>query len=238
MNDRLDESVKRHVGIAVNNLLHEFRGDTNNDSPMVPLSEGSDISRILKRHSGSGYAIISPCKGKSWYAAKGKSLTDKELEDLNKKRYNSLIEDIKNTPFTYTPVYGGYVENNGTDDRQEVFERSAIVYCHDRDGRQLDFEDLRRFAMTMCGKYDQDEVLVAAPNGKPTYIKADGSVSCSFDGETFNDVTQTYFTDLYSTGSPDPDRRKRRMTFLEAYANPKPQSWSEGYARWHGGEIF
>ncbi len=50
----------------------------------------------------------------------------------------------------------------------------------------------------MANKYNQDSVVVKAPDGNPEYIKKDGSLDFGFDGDiAFNDLSQEYFTDLH-----------------------------------------
>ena len=56
--------------------------------------------------------------------------TEQKIKWLNMRNKNadeSLKNDLKKSPFAYTPVYGGY---HGTDDVVDSYEPSYIVYCH------------------------------------------------------------------------------------------------------------
>jgi hypothetical protein len=153
-----------------------------------------------------------------------------------------MIEDIKQTNYSYTPTYGGFIENLGTEKETNVYERSFIIYNKDKRGNNLDFNDLYEFGLEMCRKYNQDSFLVQAPNDKPKYIKQDGSVDYEFSGgKVFNDLSQEYFTDLHKNTHKSGDvsnRKPTRFSFTEAYVNPKPQSYSERHVRWLNGEVF
>ena len=153
-----------------------------------------------------------------------------------------MIEDIKQSNFSYTPIYGGFKENLGTDKETIVYERSFIVYNKDKRGNNRDFDELFNLGIEMCRKYNQDSFLVQEPNENPKYIKQDGSVDFEFSGgKVFNDISQEYFTDLHKNTHNSGDisnREPTRFSFTEAYVNPKPQCYSERHSRWLSGEVF
>lgn len=197
---------------------------------------------MLEKHSGNGYAVISACRG------------DKSPED-NQKATQELISDIQQRGYSYTPMYGGFKENFGTEDETDVFERSIMVYNYDRKGNAGDMEDLFNFAVEMCNKYNQDSVLVKRPEGNPEYITKDGSVDMYFDKPTtFNDFQQEYFSDLHnghkSHSIHDRDSngglrgaKSTRFTlntsmFDECYINPSPATLNEAHSRRLRGEVF
>ena len=102
-----------------------------------------------------------------------------------------MIEDIKQSGFSYTPTYGGFKENLGTDQETMVYERSFIVYNKDKRGNNRNFDELFCFGIEMCRKYNQDPFLVQSPGVNPKYIKQDGSVDVEFSGgKVFNDISQ------------------------------------------------
>ena len=202
-----------------NNFLEEYRDNTYNNGKIVSINE-NDIKRIISTHSDNGYIVISPCCGDS----------------------RSMTEDIKQSGFSYTPTYGGFKENLGTDQETTVYERSIIVYNKDKRGNNRNFDELFHFGIEMCRKYNQDPFLVQAPGENPKYIKQDGSVDVEFSGgKVFNDISQEYFTDLHKNTHKSGDisnRKATRFSFTEAYVNPKPQCYGERYARWINGEVF
>lgn len=226
-----------------NNFLSEYRGRTNNNGKLVSINE-NNIKRIISTHSDNGYVVISPCRGGSDFGInpdENQYEYDK-LAQINAKRVKSLINDIKQSGFSYTPTYGGFIENLGTDQEKNVYERSFIVYNKDKRGNNRDFADLYDFAINMCRKYIQDSVLVQAPGETPKYVKQDGSIDFEFSGgKVFNDISQEYFTDLHKNTHKNGDISKRkptRFSFTEAFVNPKPQCYSERHIRWSNGEVF
>ena len=148
---------------------------------------------------------------------------------------------MKQTDFSYTPVYGGFIENKGKENEENVYKRSFVVYNHHKDGSVGDFGELRQFALDMVRKYNQDSVLIQEPNGKPQYVKQKGEVDFGFDGDiAFNDLSQEYFTDLHKNShkTMGDDSSPTRFSFLESYINPAPQCYGERVSRARNGEIF
>mgnify|MGYP006872973930 CR=1 FL=1 len=234
--------IEEAVSTTIRNFLDDYR-KTNNNGNLVPISE-NNIKRIISTHSDNGYIVISPCRGGSDFGidpTKSKGEYDK-LAYINKTRVKSIIKDIKESGFSYTPTYGGFKENLGTEKETTVYERSFIIYNKDKKGNNLNFDDLYNFGLYLCKKYNQDSFLVQAPNGKPKYVTQDGSIDFEFDGgKVFNDVSQEYFTDLHKNTHKSGDISKRkptRFSFTEAYVNPKPQCYSERHTRWLNGEVF
>lgn len=228
---------------VINNFLNEYRGATYNNGNIVSINE-NDIKRIISTHSDNGYIVISPCRSGSDFGINPQinQLEYDKLTHTNINRIRSMIEDIKQSNFSYTPIYGGFKENLGTDKEAIVYERSFIVYNKDKRGNNRDFDELFNLGIEMCRKYNQDSFLVQEPNDNPKYIKQDGSIDFELSGgKVFNDISQEYFTDLHKNTHNSGDisnREPTRFSFTEAYVNPKPQCYSERHSRWLSGEVF
>lgn len=240
---KLDKNNSETIHEVVGNFLNEYRSGTRNNANLVSINENK-IKRMITTHSDNGYIVISPCRGGSDFGivpTTNQHESDK-LAHINKERVKEMINDIKQSGFSYTPTYGGFIENLGTKNETHVYERSFIVYNKDKKGNNRDFKDLFDFGMAMCKKYNQDSFLVQAPNDTPKYIKQDGNVDFEFSGgKVFNDVSQEYFTDLHKNTDKNGDissRKPTRFSFTEAYVNPKPQCSSERHVRWANGEVF
>ena len=220
------------------NFLKDFSPNTNNKARLVPINE-TNAKRLLSRHTESGYVIISPCRGFSDFNLNPE--TDREkLQAINNKRVKELYDSIIENGFSFTPSYGGFIENQGTDDEETVYEKSFIIYPFDRNGKPVDFKRLYDFAIDAAQKYNQDSVLIANPGENPKYITQTGDVDMEFGGETtFNDATQAYFTDLHkNTHKSGLKGKSTRFSFHETYINPAPQCLSEATVRGKRGEVF
>lgn len=224
------------------NFLGEcYNENTGNRADLVSLNEVNARS-LIDRHTADGYVIISPCRGGSDFGLDPNDPKQKEmLADINNKRVKEFVDILKHTDFSYTPVYGGFIENKGKENEENVYERSFVVYNHHKDGSVGDFEELRQFALDMARKYNQDSVLIQEPNGKPQYVKQDGEIDFGFDGDiAFNDLSQEYFTDLHKNShkTMGDGNSPTRFSFLESYINPAPQCYGERVSRARNGEIF
>lgn len=237
--------------ITDRNFLSDTR-NTRNFCDLVDINETS-AKRMIDAHTQNGYIIISPCRGMEAMLKSGeiKDFGDiysqkqrDEFNRANKERVRSLIYEIKKAGVSYTPVFGGFIENKGTDKEETVFERSFVVYNQDKNGKRTDFNNLYDFGLRMCKAYEQDSFLVQYPDGgRLAYVTKDGETDLDFSGKaSFNDFSKMYFTDLHRYNSPRQDSRLTRVTFESAisgvYVNPRPQCYSESHVRWMDGEVF
>ena len=128
---------------------------------IIGISEVS-FSRMVDFHAKNGYIMVSASRSEN---------SDTE----NKKLDKQLKKDIQTAGWTYTPIFGGFVETNKeTGEKTNVVERSFIVYNHNKD-ESKDFASLQKFAIEMCKKYKQEAVLVADPTSKTVaYYDEDG----------------------------------------------------------------
>lgn len=234
------DTKNKEEKIQENNIKCYALTETNNTLP-VPILEKSNAKRLIDKHTKDGYVILSACRGFEDFNLD--SSDDNDIckhNTINNKRTKELIADIQQRKFSYTPAYGGFIENNGDSNSEEVYEQSVIVYPYKKDNT-YNFDELYEFALEMCKKYNQDSVLIKQPNDLPKYVKQDGIVDFVFNGEpTFNDVSKTYFTDLHknTSGKIKSSGKPTRFSFTESYVSQIPQSYSESHTRYLNGEIF
>lgn len=224
------------------NLLHEQYPHTKNEAAMVSINE-INAKTMLQRHSEDGFIIVSPCRGYSTFRLDPNMPGAKEiLARENNKRIVQIIQQIKSSGYSYTPVYGGFIEDMGTENEQHVYERSFLIYNRKKNGEKGDMEELVRFGQKLADQYQQESFLVKAPGEKPKYITPDGDVDMEFSGNTvFNDFSQEYFTDLHKNSEKhngNQSRKPTRFSYTESYVNPAPQCYSERHIRGLNGEIF
>lgn len=220
--------------------LKEIYEGNGNESEMIKLSE-ANAKRLIDRHSQNGYAIISACRGKYEFGLGNAEQDTNRLNQINAQRIKELVSDIQKQGFSYTLSYGGFIENQGTEEEENVYERSVIVYAEKMDGSAASPKELFGFAIAECKKFNQDSVLVKLPNENPKYFRKDGSVDYEFTGDiAFNDITKQYFTDLHKNTEQKikNNTRPTRFSFTESYIAPKPQCYSESHVRTLKGEKF
>ena len=203
-------------------------GISNPDS-MQKLNEET-LSRIINKHGADGYIIVS---------ANRSGLSGEE----NNRNTKSLINDLKNSKYGYFPVYGGY---HGTDGVVDSYEPSFIVFNHQKvTGEQDDFSNLKLLAIQLCGKYNQDSVMVKEPNENPYYINRDGDIvgKAKTNDVDLNNPKNEFYTSMIKSNNLDyknPERLKR-FSFpieFECYMNPCADTLNELRRRKEGfGEI-
>ena len=215
------------------NFLSEIKGITSNEKPLQLLTEIS-IERLLGKHSHTGYIIITSNRNEN---------TPKE----NSERYKELLQLIKDSGFTFIPVYGGFIENKGEENEKQVYEKSFIVLNFDRSGQELNYRDLYDKGMEWANKFNQDSFLSKAPNSPAKYITKSGDVDFEFNGDIkINDLTQEYFTDFFKSKNigkktnkkGDEYSKKHRFTFEGVFINPSPATYNERHVRHLLNELF
>ena len=195
-------------------IKNVFEINVNGKKTYGSLITEIGIDRLLS-HGKDGMIIISACRDKifskndncnllSEYEEfiKNTGVEDNEetqqmwLEDRNRREDARLKEFLRTkTNYSYTQAYGGYhdAKEEGVPDS---FEPSYIIYNRDRQGRPLNFEDLRNLAMELCKEYHQDSVYLQAPGEAPIYINEKGEKVNSSSSLNFikDDPKQMYFT--------------------------------------------
>lgn len=231
--------LMERMGMIAPNFISEIKGYTTNNGKMVSLNE-LNARTLINKHSKDGYVIVSPCRGYDEFGIdREQPNAYAQLVNANRPRIKELISLIKASGFSYTPVYGGFIENLGEENEENVYEKSFVIYPYDREGNLHPFEELEQFAIEMCNKYNQDSVLVKAPNSAPKYVTKTGEVDFELgDNVVFNDYAQEYFTDLHKNTQGKKQGRATRFTYTESYLNPAPCSLNESHIRYELGEKF
>ena len=236
-------NIEKIVKESIHNFLKEYRKDTFNNAELVSINE-INAKTLISRHSKDGYIVISPCRGADDFKdiINPNQSSNEQLAAINNKRINEMIAIIKNSGYSYTPVYGGFIENLGTDKETNVYERSFVIYNHDKNGNVGDFKQLYGLGIQLAKKFNQDSFLCQAPNENPKYITQNGNVDIEFDNNklAFNDISQEYFTDLHKNTDKFKNANKRtptRFSYTECFINPSPQCLSESHARRINNEV-
>ena len=189
------------------------------DCKLEPFNEA--LYQLLDKHSENGYIIVSLCN---------------DEDDCVRK----LITILKKSPWSYMPVYGGFIENKGKENETVVYEKSFMIFNYDKKGNPNKLDDLFNFGVELSKKFNQDSFLYHEPGKKPTYYKYGKHISVFSDKMKFNDYAEMYFTDLHQntheySGIP---AKVTRFKFIGCYANPKPQVVCTRFMRDKAGEIF
>lgn len=189
------------------------------DCKLEPFNEA--LYQLLDKHSENGYIIVSLCN---------------DEDDCVRK----LITILKKSPWSYMPVYGGFIENKGKENETVVYEKSFMIFNYDKKGNPNKLDDLFNFGVELSKKFNQDSFFYHEPGKKPTYYKYGKHISVFSDKMKFNDYAEMYFTGLHQntheySGIP---AKVTRFKFIGCYANPKPQVVCTRFMRDKAGEIF
>lgn len=221
------------IGNKPNNFLKEVYGRAiANNQNLVVLNEMT-MERLLGKHFNKGLCIVS--------ASRVKENTAEENNKYTREMYQAIID----SPYSFIPVFGGFIETTDNGEKLPAkYEKSAIILNYDKKGNEMDFDEMKAFAMSLGTKYKQDSILVKAPNDNPKYILTSnniGEVDYEFSGDVkINDLTQEYFTSFIKSLNMSPnqdERRKTRFSFTEMYINPTFTTLNEGHSRKLKGEI-
>lgn len=210
-------------------ILNYEKIDESRTNGLVLIGESS-LNRILTKHYENGFIIITSYRDKS-----------EKTDEQNKKDFALLKSIVANNDFSYIPVYGGYIENRGTENETEVRE-PALLITNYKSGEFTPYADdskIYKLGLELAKKFNQDSFLFK-PRGKdenPYYVTKDGQVDGEpFTGLSINNLVQNYFTDLSKKWSSD-GKTSKRFTFTEKlYINENPSSFGEAKKRY--GELF
>lgn len=212
-----------------------------------------NLNRMIRHLEEDGAIIISAQRdkvdeGNVEYYERWKKLNNIKKDDsrykkeflkwFNTKQTKSLIKDLKESGYSYVPVYGGYHDKNDRTSLTDSYEVSFVVYNIRRDKENVDFDYLFDFAIELCDKYMQDSVYVQAPGEAPNYYDCNGNIVNSKSSRKIitNDSEQEFFTALR------PHRKAQRFTsdisFESVYINPKPSSIFNRMVRVSKGELL
>ena len=163
------------------------------------------LDRVLNKHGKDGMINISANRSDM-------------PQERNDAKTRELIDDLKKSGYSYLPTYGGYRGKNGVEDD---YEPSFVVFNYNVDGEQRDFEQLKQFGLNLCGKYDQDSVLIKAPGQAPVYLNRNGEKVNSRESEKHwkNDPKQEYFTSFKSKEGVDKEIRAKLMGKYKTYCH-------------------
>ena len=114
---------------------------------------------IIAKYGDNGYAILSASRDDK---------TDQENEDVTRQ----LLTDIRAEHWSFLPVYSRF--GNIETGEEDGYNPSFIVFNQSKQGDARDYKDLFDFAKRMCGKYNQDGVMVKEPDRSSIYIDRDG----------------------------------------------------------------
>ena len=192
------------------NFLSDYRTSCKNNAPLVSLNR-SNAKRMFEKHSIDGFIIISPCRG---YADFDIDVEDKDarqqLNTINSKRIRDMIiQIIIDTEYSYMPVYGEFIENIGTDNEKKVYEKSLIIFNHDKDGNEFNLYQLFELGVNLSKQFNQDYTKQYWNNLPKNTMKYKDETHCNANS-----------------------------SFTDCYVNPAPQNFSERYSRYMNQEIF
>jgi len=164
-------------------VMRKYYGIESNMCKPIRLDEHINLDRIINKHGSNGYISISASRSE-------------EDDATNVRNTQRLLSDIRQSGYSFLPTYGGYRSKDG--EELGDYEPSFLVFNYNENGTGLNFDDLYQLAIEWCGKYDQDCVMIKAPNTPPIYVNKYGvKVNKRESNRVFkNDPKQQYFTSL------------------------------------------
>ena len=189
---------------AKEDVMNRFYGIISNHNKPVRIDEVT-LDRVLQKHGRNGMINISANR------------SDMPSE-RNDEQTKALIGDLRKSGYSFLPTYGGYRGKNGVEDD---YEPSFVVFNYTEDGQPRDFEELRQFGLNLCGKYDQDSVLIKAPGQPPIWADRNGNKVNSRESDKYwkNDPKQEYFTSLKSKDAVDSEIYAKLMGKYKTYCH-------------------
>lgn len=174
---------------------------------------GANMSRLINHLENNDVAFIT-------------SFRHNLSKSENLKRNKELALDIHNMGLGYIRVKGGYLEepeSSEIEPKTVIEDSYAIIHKPITNESQDEFFDEM---LGLCGKYNQDSVLICLLNRldkpKAAYNSAGNIVYGPFEKLTFNDVEE-FFTELHG-------HKFKMESFTESEDGIKPTSFNNAAA--------
>lgn len=205
----IKESFRRNHKLAKTlkeDVMKRFYGISSNHHKPVKINEVT-LDRVLQKHGDNGMINISANRSD-------------QPKEVNDEKTRELISDLKQSGYSYLPTYGGY---RGKDGIEDDYEPSFVVFNYNTSGEPTDFEELRQFGIYLCGKYNQDSVLIKAPDKAPIYCNSEGEKVNDRESKKYwkNDPTKEFFTSFKSKEAVDDEIRAKLMKMYKHYCMDK-----------------
>lgn len=202
-----------------------------------PLLEDK-AKRLINMHSKNGFVVISACRAN-------------KTRQENLQRIENLKKDLKEMGWSYTVAYGGGFKEKGEGEfdtsKAKFNEISFVVYNYNKNKRNL-LKDM----LSLCGKYEQDDIYYQEPDGKAYWYNSKGEKDATFSSMTKNDDGQQYFTGFGSSKLSKNLKKKylktgevnnkkaleHRFSGIMEAINPPPVTRAEAIIRANNGEVF
>lgn len=217
--------------LTESNLKRVARGHENDGYIIISASRGMDKLIDEIRDDAQNYGLTITDLNAWRNELYSGSLSDKTIEQVsmvNNKGTKSFESKIRSKGYSYIPTFGGYKED-GSDNF--VFEKSFVVYPYSKTNdnsthenskenfNKEEFENLVRDCMLWANEFNQDTILVKAPNEKAKYIDCKtGETDIEFSGTTLNDISKQYFTALKKFKTGMKYGNPQRFTYEGLYA--------------------
>ena len=188
------------------------------------ILDENTLSELFKYSSEVGYIIISAFSGSDGVSG---------ILDHNLEKSRSLKSDIRASGFAFIPVWGDFIEDEGTTIKEQAF----IVFNFVKRIEQEDSEELYKLGLDLCKKYDQ-EAIIYKPIGQERtahYVGSDGSTIATFSTASPATSADVYFTNLNKSREKDSGRAfayREGHVYLAKYS----ETVAEAYLR--PGEIY
>lgn len=185
-------------------VMKRFYGIMSNKNKPVQIDEVT-LDRVINKHGQNGLINISANRSD-------------EPQEVNDKNTRELISDLQKSGYSYLPTYGGYRGKNGIEDD---YEPSFVVFNYTENGEQRDFDELKQFGIELCKKYNQDSVLIKAPQESPIYMNGDGiKVNRKESDKVWkNDPKQEYFTSFKDKGEVNKEIEQKLKGKYKTYCH-------------------
>lgn len=141
-------SHEKSITSPKENVMERFYGISNNKYKPILLKEIT-LDRIIHKYGAHGFVYISTVKD--------------DIPEINDSNIRKLIQDIRNSGYSYLPTYTGDKNTEAGVSADYEFEPSFIVFNHIHNGEHVEFSSFHSFVSSLCDKYAQHFVMNKYP---------------------------------------------------------------------------
>ncbi|MDR0571272.1 MAG: hypothetical protein LBG48_00305 [Rickettsiales bacterium] len=164
---KIIKDSKRLLTTNLKEMLEKNKLEQKQNLLEMELLEKS-LSRLMYNLQKREACFITAFKNKEVLVELGlakENDSSKQIQELNEKRNKELEKDLQNLHYGYLKVEGSYFNEDDIEEVENSFVAFNVDYSKEdkKDPDRINSEKFKNKMLNLCGKYNQESILLTAP---------------------------------------------------------------------------